>query len=208
MSNDTMARGAGVETVGAVLTQCAGVLAPGEAGRREARHIVAGLLDVAPSWFSLNRDAPVAAEFRAVALTAARRVASGVPAAYAVGRTTFRHLTLDVDERVLIPRPETEVLVDAVLARCGLRAAVIADIGTGSGAIALSLAFEQSFARVIATDISMDALAVARKNLDRLAPTLKSPVEFRHGSVLAPLAGERLDAIVSNPPYISFTEAA
>nr|MBA3465903.1 peptide chain release factor N(5)-glutamine methyltransferase [Gemmatimonadaceae bacterium] len=168
----------------------------------------AGLLDVPRSWLSLNCDAPVAADFRAVALTAARRLAAGVPIAYAVGRTTFRHLTLDVDERVLIPRPETEVLVDVVLARCGLRTAVVADIGTGSGAIALSLAFEQSFGRVIATDISMDALAVARKNLDRLAPTLKSPVELRHGSVLAPLAGERLDAIISNPPYISFTEAA
>ena len=179
----------------------------GETGRREARDIVAGLLDVPRSWLSLNCDAPVAADFRAVALTAARRLAAGVPIAYAVGRTTFRHITLDVDERVLIPRPETEVLVDVVLARCGLRTAVVADIGTGSGAIALSLAFEQSFGRVIATDISMDALAVARKNLDRLAPTLKSPIELRHGSVLAPLAGEKLDAIISNPPYISFTEA-
>jgi len=206
--SNTVARGAGVETIGDIVIQCAGVLSTGEAGRREARDIVAGLLDVPRSWLSLNCDAPVAADFRAVALTAARRLAAGVPIAYAVGRTTFRHLTLDVDERVLIPRPETEVLVDVVLARCGLRTAVVADIGTGSGAIALSLAFEQSFGRVIATDISMDALAVARKNLDRLAPTLKSPVELRHGSVLAPLAGEKLDAIISNPPYISFTEAA
>jgi release factor glutamine methyltransferase len=132
--------------------------------------------------------------------------ASGAPLAYAVGRASFRHLTLDVDERVLIPRVETELLVERILERCTSDTQSIADVGTGSGAIALSLAFERKFERVIATDISLDALEVAKRNSKTLAPVLKSPVEFRLGSLLAPLKGEKLHAIVSNPPYISFAE--
>jgi release factor glutamine methyltransferase len=123
-----------------------------------------------------------------------------------VGRASFRHITLDVDERVLIPRVETEVLVERVLDHCTSRTHRIADIGTGSGAIALSLAFEREFDLVIATDISFDAVTVASANASSLAKVLKSPMEFRHGSLLAPLAGEKLDAVVCNPPYISFAE--
>jgi release factor glutamine methyltransferase len=104
-----------------------------------------------------------------------------------VGRASFRHLTLEVDERVLIPRVETEVLVERVLERCDPKARRIADIGTGSGAIALSLAFEGEFERVFATDISLDAIHVAAANAASLGKVLKSPVEFRHGSLLAPL---------------------
>jgi release factor glutamine methyltransferase len=141
-------------------------------------------------------------------LRAAGKRVAGAPLAYAVGRASFRHLTLDVDERVLIPRVETEILVERILQRCGTEVRSIADVGTGSGAIALSLAFERSFDRIIATDISLDAIAVARANAAALSGVLKSAVEFRHGSLLAPLAGEKLDAIVSNPPYISFAEAA
>jgi release factor glutamine methyltransferase len=103
---------------------------------------------------------------------------------------------------------ETELLVERILERCSADTKQVADVGTGSGAIALSLAFEQAFERIIATDISLDALDVARKNAQALSAVLKSPVEFRLGSLLAPLAGERLDAIVSNPPYISFAEMA
>src|ERR1700675_2149496 len=130
--------------------------------------------------------------------------ASGMPPADAVGRASFRHLSLWVGERVLIPRVETEVLVERVLDRCTPRTRRIADIGTGSGAIALSLAFEREFDLVIATDISLDAIAVAAANASSLAKELKSVVEFRHGSLLAPLGDEKLDALVCNPPYISF----
>ncbi|MFL5487561.1 MAG: N5-glutamine methyltransferase family protein, partial [Gemmatimonadaceae bacterium] len=84
----------------------------------------------------------------------------------------------------------------------------IADIGTGSGAIALSLAFEHEFERLFATDISLDAIQVAAANAASLGKVLKSSVEFRHGSLLAPLKGEKLDAIVCNPPYVSFAEIA
>jgi release factor glutamine methyltransferase len=141
-------------------------------------------------------------------IRAAMKRAGGMPLAYAVGRASFRHLTLDVDERVLIPRVETEVLVDRVLERCTPKTRTIADIGTGSGAIALSLAFEAEFDRVFATDVSLDAINVAAANAASFSKALKSPVEFRHGSLLAPLRGEKLDAIVCNPPYISFAEIA
>jgi release factor glutamine methyltransferase len=174
--------------------------------QRESRDIVAALLDVPRFWPTANLGSSASLELEHAVLAAAARRAAGAPLAYAVGRASFRHLTLDVDERVLIPRVETEVIVDRILERCGTNARTVADIGTGSGAIALSLAFERSFERVVGTDISLDAIDVASANAASLAGALKSPVEFCHGSLLAPLADARLDAIVSNPPYIAFTE--
>lgn len=141
---------------------------------------------------------------------AATRLARGMPFAYAVGTAAFRHLVLAVDERVLIPRPETELLVDHVLRlRAGQPGGTAIDVGTGSGAIALALAQEGDFARVIATDISADALHVARGNASRCADLLRTPVEFRQGSDLAPCAEllPRASVIVSNPPYIAYAEA-
>jgi release factor glutamine methyltransferase len=117
------------------------------------------------------------------------------PVAYILGRKGFRSIELAVDPRVLIPRPETEHLVEAVL---GLRAGSrICDVGTGSGAIALALAAERPDLEVVATDSSADALAVAEANAARLGLT----VELRHGDLLAEVSGP-LDAIVSNPPYV------
>ncbi|NUQ20065.1 MAG: peptide chain release factor N(5)-glutamine methyltransferase, partial [Gemmatimonadaceae bacterium] len=140
-------------------------------------------------------------------LAAAGRRAAGAPLQYATGRAAFRHLVLDVDERVLIPRPETELLVDFALA--GLAPGGIAiDVGTGSGCLALALASEGRFERVIATDISSDALAVARANASNVAPALRCPVELRQGSLLGPVARERARLVVSNPPYIASGEAA
>ena len=186
-----------------------------EGARLEARDLVAAVLDQPRFWPSVHRDAPADAALAAAALAAAERRARGAPFAYAVGRAAFRHLTLDVDERVLIPRQETEVLVDEVLAALAgqPRGGTCVDVGTGSGAIALALACEGPFDRVIATDVSLDALDVARRNATHAARALCAPVEFRHGSLLAPLldaavpvAGAR--AIVSNPPYIAYDEAA
>jgi len=137
------------------------------------------------------------------------RLQRGMPLAYAVGRAAFRHLELQVDTRVLIPRPETEIVVEHALRVCADRpGGVAADIGTGSGAIALSLAMEGRFDRVIATDISADALDVARGNAERLRGELRCPVEFRLGADVGPLVGERLRLIVSNPPYIAESERA
>jgi release factor glutamine methyltransferase len=174
--------------------------------QREARDIIAAVLDVPRFWAVANSVADASPEVAVSVIRAANTRAAGAPLAYAVGRASFRHLTLDVDARVLIPRVETEVLVERVLDRCSAGTRRIADVGTGSGAIALSLAFEHEFDVVLATDISLDALAVASGNAASLENVLKSAVEFRHGSLLAPLAGEKLDAIVCNPPYISFAE--
>jgi release factor glutamine methyltransferase len=131
---------------------------------------------------------------------------SGMPFAYAAGTAAFRTLELAVDRRVLIPRPETEGLVERVLARareCG-RWGVAADIGTGSGCIALSLAVEGRFSRIVATDVSAEALDVARDNAARVRPP--APVEFRQGDLVAPLQAEPVDVLVSNPPYVSAAE--
>lgn len=172
---------------------------------QEARDIVAAIVDMPRFWPSLHGDTTVDVDVAARAWEAARRRAHGVPFAYAVGRAAFRHLTLDVDERVLIPRQETEMLVECILERA--RDGVAIDVGTGSGAIALALATEGSFDRVIATDISREALAVARRNVGRLASALRAPVELRHGSALRPVRGERVALLASNPPYIAYDEA-
>jgi release factor glutamine methyltransferase len=176
----------------------------------EAREIVAALYDVPRFWPLLNGGVDVETEMLERAHFAADRRAAGAPLAYAVGRASFRHLTLDVDERVLIPRPETEQLVDLVLdaiANDGVPSRVAIDVGTGSGAIALALAAEANFSRVFGTDISLDALAVARRNVDVCRPMLRAPVDLVHGSLLAPLLDVRASVVVSNPPYIALGEA-
>jgi len=174
--------------------------------RDEARDIVAAVLDVPRFWPSTNRDALIDATAVDEARKAATARARGAPFAYAVGRAAFRYLTLAVDERVLIPRQETELLVDLVLqAEQGGRGTAV-DIGTGSGAIALALATEGEFDRIIATDVSRDALAVAERNAAFLRDDLRVPVEFVHGSLLSPLAGMSVRVILSNPPYIAFAE--
>lgn len=175
---------------------------------REARDIVAAVVDMPRFWPSVNGAELLGRADLARARTAAARRAAGAPFAYAVGRAAFRHLTLDVDERVLIPRQETETLVDAVLEYTAGEGGVAVDIGTGSGAIALALAMEGSFDLVIGSDVSLGALAVARANAERLAPVMKAPVELRAGSMLAPVRDVRARVLVSNPPYISHDEAA
>ena len=197
-----------IGTIGDLLAGCAAMLeSEGIAEpQREAQEIVAAVLDVPKFWAAANAVADASPQVARSVIRAAMKRASGMPLAYAVGRASFRHLTLEVDERVLIPRVETEVLVERVLERSTPKTRAVADIGTGSGAIALSLAFEGKFGRVFATDVSLDAINVAKANAASLSKGLQSPVVFRHGSLLAPLRGEKLDAIVCNPPYISFAE--
>jgi release factor glutamine methyltransferase len=200
----------GLRTLGELSAAVAAVLATshGEEASREARELLAALHDMPRHWVAVERESSVSATDWARALSAAERRAKGAPMQYAVGRASFRHLTLDVDERVLIPRPETEQLVDVVLRAMGDEAGgIVVDVGTGSGAIALSLASEGSFSRVIGTDISRDALAVAESNARRCASVLRTPVELRGGSLLRPVTERPLRAVVSNPPYISLTEA-
>ena len=171
------------------------------------RSAVAALLDVPRFWPSVNAEAPLERDTWEAAVRAARKRASGAPFAYAVGRAAFRNLTLDVDERVLIPRQETEQLVEEVLSLTGGLGELAIDVGTGSGAIALALATEGRFARVIGTDVSRDALLVAGRNVELVRGALRCPVELRHGAYLAPLRGERATLVVSNPPYIAHAEA-
>jgi release factor glutamine methyltransferase len=198
-----------IGTVGGALREATAVLEGARAvasAPREAAELLSALLEQPRSWPALHRGELLDEVTRAALHAAAIRRASGAPLAYAVGRAAFRHLMLHVDERVLIPRPETEVLVDLVLARAG-EGGVAVDVGTGSGCIALALATEGRFARVVGTDVSLDALAVARRNVGRWAASLRSPVEMRHGSLLEPMRGERVNVVVSNPPYIASGES-
>jgi release factor glutamine methyltransferase len=181
--------------------------------RREARALWAavagGAVTAGGVW--LERDRAPAPDVARRFDEAVSRRADGVPFAYAAGRIAFRTVNLAIDSRALIPRPETEGLVDLVLRtlrtpNTGPRGpwGAIADIGTGSGCIALSLAVEGSFDHVIGVERAAAAAALARENVARVRPAV--PVEIREGDLLAPLAGERLRAIVSNPPYLTETE--
>jgi release factor glutamine methyltransferase len=133
------------------------------------------------------------------------RRAAGEPLAYLTGRREFWSLDLAVTPAVLIPRPETELLVERALALGPPGDARAADLGTGSGAIALALARERPRWRIVATDVSAAALAVARANAAALGA---SGIEFLAGSWFAPLAGARFDLLVSNPPYVAADDPA
>ena len=199
----------GARTVGALVSAMSALLQQsfGDDALPEARELLAALHDMPRHWPAVEQAHGVGDDEWARALRAAARRAKGAPMQYAAGQASFRHLTLDVDERVLIPRPETERLVDLVLD--GLRSTpggILVDVGTGSGAIALALASEGQAEKVIGTDVSLDALEVARANVVRCAPVLRSAVEMRAGSLLGAVRERPLRAVISNPPYISWDE--
>jgi release factor glutamine methyltransferase len=174
----------------------------------EVRDLIAAVAGKPRFWPALHPEARLDERLVGEMCDAVVRRLRGAPFAYAVGRAAFRHLTLDVDDRVLIPRQETEVLVDMVLEWAAARGAggLAIDVGTGSGAIALALATEGAFDRVIATDVSTGAVQVARANAERLAGALRAPVEIRQGALLAPVRGEMARVVVSNPPYVAYRE--
>jgi len=176
-----------------------------ESPRLNGELLLAGTLGLKRLDLYLQFDRPLTPDELAEFKARLRRRAKREPLQYIEGQAAFRDLRLRVDPRVLIPRSETELLVDEVLAwargREGLHAL---DVGTGSGAIALSLATEGPFARVVATDVSADALEVARANHAATPPG--SPVEFYPGAVYAPVRGQTFDVVVSNPPYIGESE--
>jgi len=171
----------------------------------EAEWLLSHVLGKSRSWlYSHGDDALGGAEAARFEELVARRVA-GEPVAYLTGRRGFWQFDLQVTPATLIPRPETELLVELALDRLpGDHPYRVADLGTGSGAIALALAHERPNAQVVATDASAAALDVARGN----AAALKlSRVQFRAGTWFEPLAGERFDLIASNPPYIAEDDA-
>ena len=198
--------------------------------RREADELYAAFVCGATSAAFLDRDRSMAEAARERLIASAQRRAAGWPPAYAAGRANFRGHWLAVDQRVLIPRPETEGLVEIVLEYVGAweRRSVgadalavpaptlprshaptpllVADIGTGCGAIAIALALEATIAGVIATDVSADALNVALENAQALGA--KERISFRRGDLLAPLLGDVVDVVVSNPPYVASAEWA
>ncbi len=204
-----MNRAMRADTVGALVNAMAAILegAFGDGAHREAQELLAALHDMPRHWPMVELAQRVSTEEWMRAIRAAKRRARGTPLQYAAGRASFRHLTLDVDERVLIPRPETEQLVELMLdALRADPAGVVVDVGTGSGAIALAIASEGNASMVVGTDLSVDALAVARANAARHASVLRVPVELRAGSLLGPVPERGLRAVVSNPPYISWDE--
>ena len=133
------------------------------------------------------------------------RRATGEPLAYVIGRRDFWSLRLTVTPAVLVPRPETELLVERALALRHEEFGRVVDLGTGSGAIALTLASERPGWQVVATDVSDEALTIARSNAESL--DLKR-VQFFRGSWFEPLAGRTFDLIVSNPPYVAEDDPA
>ncbi|MBT8396098.1 MAG: peptide chain release factor N(5)-glutamine methyltransferase [Gemmatimonadetes bacterium] len=174
-----------------------------ENGRLDAELLLADVLDVARLDLYLQFDRPLRPAELEAFKTLLRRRAAREPLQYILGKTPFRELDLKTDSRALIPRPETEVLVEEVLAWTGRSVGPFtgADIGTGSGAIVLSLLKEGPFEKAIGTDPSRDALDLAAENAR--GHGLERRVEFRNGPGLEPLESEeRFSVIVSNPPYI------
>ncbi len=169
--------------------------------RNDAEYLLMHVLEVDREWLfahALETLDPASAT-RYAAMVARR--AEGVPVAYLTGRRGFWSLDLTVTPATLVPRPETELLVELALERLAPDTPLeVADLGTGSGAIALALAHERPHARVLATDRSVEALAVAQANARRLRI---GNVRFVSGDWFAPLGRRRFDVIVSNPPYVA-----
>jgi release factor glutamine methyltransferase len=174
-----------------------------ENGRLDAELILARVLNLGRLDLYLQFDRPLRPrELEAFKALLVRR-ASREPLQHMLETMPFRELDLRTDARALIPRPETEILVGEVLAWADRQKAGLTglDVGTGSGAIALSLLREGPFQRMVGTDSSRDALDLARENA--LALGLNERLELREGSLFEPLLdGERFDVVVSNPPYV------
>ena len=163
---------------------------------RDARLLLAEVAGVSVARIAASPDEDVPFEVEQAFLALAARRRTGEPVAYLLGRKEFYGLDLLVSPEVLVPRPETELLVELALERCP---ASVLDLGTGSGAIALAIKRHCPASRVLATDISARALEVARRNAGRLG----LDVEFREGALYAPVGGERFALVVSNPPYVA-----
>ncbi|MGN2254434.1 peptide chain release factor N(5)-glutamine methyltransferase [Frateuria sp. GZRe12] len=169
--------------------------------RAEAAILLAHALGKPRSWLLAHADDQADTAGAAAFAALVERRAAGEPVAYLTGHRGFWTLDLEVTPATLIPRPETELLVELALAKLPREGAPrVADLGTGSGAIALAIARESPHARVLATDASAAALAVARRNAE--ANRIRN-VGFAEGDWFAALGDDRFDLIVSNPPYIA-----
>ena len=191
-------------TLGEVLRGAADYLAGRgiDTARVDAELLLARALGLTRIELYTQHDRPLTEAERAAARELVQRRGRREPLAYVLGDWDFRRLTLKTDRRALVPRPETEIVVERCLALLeGVEAPRIADVGTGTGAIALALKQERPDALVVATDISAAALALAREN----AAANELEIELVEGDLLAGTAGP-LDLIVSNPPYVGADE--
>ncbi len=179
-----------------------------DAPRLSAEMLLAHVLEVDRLRLYMDPERPANDLERAAYRDLVERAIAPEPVDYLVGKSHFFSMLLDVTPDVLIPRPSTETLVEHVVQHArrtpGFHGPVIADIGTGSGAIAIALAKHVKESRVIATDISPAALDVARKNAERQG--VVDRIDFREGDLLSALRGTRVRYLVSNPPYISDAE--
>jgi release factor glutamine methyltransferase len=188
-----------MERVGEALRAAAAGLG-GDEARLEAELLLAHALQRPRSWLYAHAGDELGAETQALFAQLLARRAGGEPVAMITGRRGFWTLDLEVDASTLVPRPETERLVELALERLPAdRDAAVLDLGTGTGAIALAIARERPQARVTAVDASAAALAVAGRNA--VAHGLR--LRLLEGDWFAPVAGERFALIASNPPYIA-----
>jgi len=194
-------------TIGEVLRRSTDHLAARGSGRPrlEAERLLAHALGLERVELYMHLDRPLSVAELDDARALVRRRADGEPLQYVLGEWGFRRLTLRVDGRALIPRPETETLVERCLTLLdGDDAPRVLDVGAGSGAVALALADEHPGARVTAIDLSEDALSLARENAERTGIV----VELLHHDLFAGLPGDGWDLVVSNPPYVRDDELA
>ncbi|MGE0871208.1 MAG: peptide chain release factor N(5)-glutamine methyltransferase [Kofleriaceae bacterium] len=176
----------------------------GIAGARlEAQVLLAHVLGCSRMELYTGFDKPLADPELAGYRDLIKRRLAGEPVAYLVGEQEFWGLPLFVDPNVLVPRPDTETVIEVARARRADRSAPcrVLDLCTGSGAIAISLAKELPAARIVATDISPQAVAIARGNAERHG--FADRIEVRNGDLFAPVAGQRFDLIAANPPYVA-----
>jgi release factor glutamine methyltransferase len=194
-------------TIAEALKIAAAQLLPGsETPRLDAQLLLGHVLGTTRSALIAQDEAWLAEERQAAFEALVRQRAQGAPVAYLTGMREFWSLAVGVSPAVLVPRPETEMLVELALQRLPpQRPCSVLDLGTGSGAVALAIASERPLARVTGTDISAAALAIATANARRLG---QRNVRWRLGSWFAAAAGERFDLIVSNPPYIGADDPA
>lgn len=163
---------------------------------REARLLLAEVCGTSQASLAASPEQEVPFEVENAFHDFIQRRIKGEPVAYILGRKEFYGLELSVNPSVLIPRPETELLVDLALER---DASSVLDLGTGSGAVALAIKHQRPKIRVVAIDSDLSALLSAKRN----AAKLNLEIDFRHGCWFAPAAGERFELIVSNPPYVA-----
>jgi release factor glutamine methyltransferase len=196
VSSDSPAAIGGLLDAAAERLRAAGIVKP----RREANRLWAWQNRITPGQAVLDRDRDTGTRAQLAFETAVTRRIAGEPLAYVLGSTGFRNLELRADRRALIPRPESELLVDHALRL--VRSGRALDVCTGSGCLALSLAQEGEFTSVTGSDISAPALALARENVRATGLS----VQLVRSDLGAGLRGERFDLLVSNPPYLTEAE--